>query len=121
MTARLANLWDRLAGSFWFLPTMILLAAMLLGILLPVSENERWIRVSGGDWLQTTPIEKTMGAGRHLSEDLQQIREKLDCVADVLAGNRRPHWGRELPSCLPGKAVGRPNDKAANTGGDVDP
>ena len=55
MITRLANLWDRLMGSFWFLPTLMLVAAMLLGGLLPVSENKSWISVRGGDWLHTTP------------------------------------------------------------------
>lgn len=55
MITRLANLWDRLMGSFWFLPTLMLIATMLLGGLLPVFENKSWIRVRGGDWLHTTP------------------------------------------------------------------
>jgi len=54
MITRRTNLWDHVVGSFWFLPTMILCAALLLGTLLPVSGNEQWIRVRGGEWLHTT-------------------------------------------------------------------
>ncbi len=48
MRTRLTNLWDRLVGSFWFLPTLVLVAAMLLRGLLPAFENEAWISVRGG-------------------------------------------------------------------------
>jgi len=64
-------------------------------------------------------IEKTMREGRHLSEDLQPLREQLGCVADALAGNRSPRWRRELPSSPPGKSVGGPDEEAADDDGEM--
>ena len=41
MRTRLTNLWDRLVGSFWFLPTLILVAAMLLRGFCPFLKTRR--------------------------------------------------------------------------------
>ena len=55
MKTRLLNLQDRILGSFWFLPALLILAACALGIVVPMLDARQaevfgWIR-----WLSATP------------------------------------------------------------------
>jgi hypothetical protein len=84
---------------------MILVAAMLLGLLLPVAENKGLIR-------------KTMREGDHLPEDFEQICEQVGCVEQMLSGMTEPNWRRDLPTSSP-RAAGFQDDKSGQPNGEV--
>ena len=55
MNAWLIGLWDRVFGSFWFLPGLLVVLAASLGIALPICDENVRIHTEGLRWLSTTP------------------------------------------------------------------
>lgn len=55
MNAWLISLWDRVFGSFWFLPALLVVLAATLGIVLPICDENVRIHTEGLRWLNTTP------------------------------------------------------------------
>jgi uncharacterized membrane protein len=55
MKTRLLNMWDRLSGSFWFLPTFLVLTAAAMGFLFPIVDESHSDRITTVRWLATTP------------------------------------------------------------------
>ena len=46
MRIRLLNLWDQYRGSFWFLPTIMVLFAVAASVIFP------WIDDRAGAWIE---------------------------------------------------------------------
>jgi uncharacterized membrane protein len=55
MNTWLIGLWDRILGSFWFLPAILVLLAATLGGVLPTFDEGVQIHADGLRWLETTP------------------------------------------------------------------
>jgi uncharacterized membrane protein len=55
MKIRLLNIWDRFSGSFWLLPTVMVVSAAVLGLVVPAVEADYFERLGDVAWLATTP------------------------------------------------------------------
>jgi uncharacterized membrane protein len=54
MKTRALNIWDRFSGSFWFLPSLLVLLAASLGLLIPLLEERLSVHFVTTSWLTTT-------------------------------------------------------------------
>lgn len=55
MKTHLINIWDSLRSSYWFVPTALALAGLILGVIMPMVDE--WVRqshYSHADWIETT-------------------------------------------------------------------
>ena len=54
MKTRLWNIWDRISGSFWFLPAFLVTVAAAMALLLPALDERHSQRLGGLIWLATS-------------------------------------------------------------------